>query len=57
MAVSNLSLNYHTILPVLGNPLVGDSVGLGVALALTTVLVSLSLRPGKNAAHVQFDTT
>ena len=55
MAVSNLSLDYHTILPVLGNPLVGDRVGLGVA--LTTVLVSLSLRPGKNAAHVQFDTT
>jgi hypothetical protein len=54
MAVSNLSLNYRTILPVLGNPLVGDWVGLGVA--LTTVLASL--RPGKNAAfaYVQFDT-
>jgi hypothetical protein len=52
MAVSNLSLNYHTLLPVLGNPLVGDRVGLGVA--LTTVLASL--RPGKNATYVQFDT-
>ena len=52
MAVSNLSLDYHTILPVLGNPLVGDRVGLGVA--LTTVLASL--RPGKNAAYEQFDT-
>ena len=47
-----MSLDYHTILPVLGNPLVGDRVGLGVA--LTKVLASL--RPGKNAAHVQFDT-
>ena len=55
MAVSNLSLNYHTILPVLGNPLVGDRVGLGVA--MTTVLASLSPRPGKNTAYVQFDTT
>ena len=55
MAVSNLSLDYHTILPVLGNPLVGDRVGLGVA--LTTVLASLKLRQGKNAAYVQFDTT
>ena len=52
MAVSNLSLDYQTILPVLGNPLVGDCVGLGVA--LTTVLASL--RPGKNAVYVQFDT-
>ena len=55
MAVSNLSLDYHTILPVLGNPLVGDRVGLGVA--MTTVLASLSPRPGKNTAYVQFDTT
>ncbi len=52
IAVSNLSLDYHTILPVLGNPLVGDRVGLGVA--LTRVLASL--RPGKNAANAQFDT-
>ncbi len=52
MAVGNLSLDYRTILPVLGNPTVEDWVGLGVA--LTTVLASL--RPGKNAANVQFDT-
>ena len=52
MALDNLSLDYHTILPVLGNPVVGDRVGLGVA--LTTVLASL--RQGKNAANVQFDT-
>ena len=52
MAVTSLSLGYHTILPVLGNPLVRDRVGLGVA--LTTVLASL--RPGKNGPHVQFDT-
>ena len=52
MAVTNLSLNHHTLLPVLGNPRVGDRVGMGVA--LTTVLASL--RPGKNAAYVQFDT-
>jgi hypothetical protein len=52
MAVGNLSLDYRTILPVLGNPTVEDRVGLGVA--LTTVLASL--RPGKNATNVQFDT-
>ncbi len=52
MALDNLSLDYRTILPVLGNPVVGDRVGLGVA--LTTVLTSL--RQGKNAANVQFDT-
>jgi len=52
MAVSNLSLDYHTILPVLGNPLVGDRVGLGVALTM----VLASLRQGKNATYVQFDT-
>jgi len=53
MAVDNLSLDYRTILPILGNPRVGDRVGLGVA--LTTVLASL--RQGKNAANVQFDTS
>ncbi len=52
MAMDNLSLDYRTILPILGNPRVGDRVGLGVA--LTTVLGSL--RQGKNAAKVQFDT-
>ena len=52
MAVSNLSRDYHTILPVLGNPLVGDRVGLGKALTM----VLASQRPGKNAAYVQFDT-
>jgi len=52
MAVANLSLDYHTILPVLGNPLVGDRVGLGMALTM----VLASLRPGKNGPHVQFDT-
>jgi hypothetical protein len=52
MAMDNLSLDYRTILPILGNPRVGDQVGLGVA--LTTVLGSL--RQGKNAAKVQFDT-
>jgi hypothetical protein len=51
MAVGNLSLDYRTILPVLGNPTVEDRVGLGVA--LTTVLASL--RSGKNTANVQFD--
>ena len=52
ISVSNLSLNYHTILPMLGNPLVGDHVGLGVA--LMTVLASL--RPGKDIFYVHFDT-
>ena len=52
MAVDNLSLVYCTILPVLGNPGVGDQVGLGIA--LTTVLASL--RQGKNAANMQFNT-
>ncbi len=52
VAVNNLSLDYRTILPVLGNPTVGDWVGLGVA--LTTVLASL--RPGKNGPNVQFVT-
>jgi hypothetical protein len=52
MAVGNLSLNYRTILPVLGNPRVEDRVGLGVALMTVLAL----LRPGKNTANVQFDT-
>ena len=52
MAVNNLSLDYCTIIPVLGNPMVEDWVGLGVA--LTTVLALL--HPGKNAIKVQFDT-
>jgi hypothetical protein len=52
MAVNNLSLDYKTILPVLGNPAVGDRVGLGIA--LTTVLALL--RPGKHTSNVQFDT-
>jgi hypothetical protein len=52
MALNHLSLNHHTILPVLGNPMVEDCIGLGVA--LTTVLALL--QPGKNAAMVQFDT-
>ncbi len=52
MVVSNLSLDYRTILPVLGNPTVADRVGLGVA--LTTVLVLL--QPGKHSISVQFDT-
>jgi len=47
MAVSNLSLDYHTILPVLGNPLVGDRVGLGVALTM----VLASLRPKARKEH------
>ena len=47
MAVGNLSLDYHIILPVMGNPLVGDRVGLGVAL----IMVLASLRQGKFAAY------
>ena len=52
MVVSNSSLNYRTILPMLGNPTVEDQVRLDVAL----MIVLTSLRPGKNAAYVQFDT-
>jgi hypothetical protein len=52
MAVNNLILDYWTILPVLGNPTVGDQVGLGVT--LMTVLASL--QPGKHSNNVQFDT-
>ena len=52
MAIDNLSISPTVLLPVLGNPEIGDRVGLGVALA--TVLASL--RPGKNASTVQFDT-
>ena len=52
MTVDNLSLDYCTILPVLGNPRVGDRVGLGVS--LTTVLASL--RQGRSSTNVQFDT-
>jgi hypothetical protein len=48
MAVNNLSLDYRTILSVLGSPAVEDRMGMGVA--LTTVLTSL--RPGKNATNV-----
>ena len=51
MAVNNLSLNYRTILPVLGNLMAEDRVGLGMALTMVLVL----LRPGKNAANVQFN--
>ncbi len=51
MAIDNLSISPNVILPILGNPEIGDRVGLGVALA--TVLASL--RPGKNASTVQFD--
>ena len=52
MAIDNLSISPTVILPVLGNPEIGNRVGLGVVLA--TVLASL--RPGKNASTVQFDT-
>jgi hypothetical protein len=52
MAIDNLSLDYRTILPVLGNPTVGDRVGLGVALTMILAL----LRPGKHSSNVQFDT-
>jgi hypothetical protein len=52
MAVNNLSLDSWTILTVLGSPMVGNQVGLGVA--LTTVLASL--RPGTHSNNVQFDT-
>jgi hypothetical protein len=52
MTVDSLSLDSHTILPVLGNPRVGDQVGLGIA--LTTVLASLW--QGRNATNMQFDT-
>jgi hypothetical protein len=52
MALNHLSLDHRTLLPVLGNPLVEDRVGLGVAM----ITVLASLRPGKNTATVQFDT-
>ncbi len=52
MAVSNLSLDYRTILLVLGNPTVKDRVGLGVALTKVLALI----RQGKNTANVQLDT-
>ena len=52
MAIEHLSISPSTILPIFGSPEVGNRVGLGVA--LTTVLASL--RPGKNANTVQFDT-
>ncbi len=52
MALNHLSLDHRTLLPVLGNPLVEDRVGLSVA--MTTVLASL--QPGENMATVQFDT-
>ena len=52
MAIDHFSISSSVILPVLGNPVIGDRVGLGVA--LTTVLTLL--RPGKNASTVQFDT-
>jgi hypothetical protein len=51
MAVGQLIIDNCTILPILGNPVVEDWVGWG--LALTTVLASL--RPGKKALLVQFD--
>jgi hypothetical protein len=52
MAMENLSLDHKTILPVLGNPTVGDRVGLGVTL---TMLLA-SLRPGRHGSNVQFNT-
>ncbi len=48
MAIDSLSISPTVILPILGNPEIGDRVGLGIALA--TVLASL--RPGKNASTV-----
>ncbi len=39
MAVGHLSIGYRTILPVLGNQVTEDQVGLGMA--LMTVLASL----------------
>ncbi len=52
MTVDNLSLDYRTILPILGNPRVGDQVGLGIALITVLAL----LRQGRNATNVQFGT-
>ena len=51
MAVNNLSLDYRTTLPVLGNPRVEDWVGLDVTLTMVLAL----LRPRKNVANVQFN--
>jgi hypothetical protein len=52
MAIEHLSIDLHTILPFLGNPVMVDWVGLGVALMTVLAL----LWPGKNANTVQFDT-
>jgi hypothetical protein len=53
MVVNNLSMDYWTILSVLGNLAVADQVGLGVS--LTTVLASLW--PGAQQQHaIQHDS-
>jgi hypothetical protein len=49
MAIDNLSISPTVILPVLGNPEIGDRVGLGVALA--TVLASRLAEAGQERQH------
>jgi hypothetical protein len=52
MATNHLSLRTQSLLPVLGNPKVGDKLGMGVAI-LTVVT---SLRAGVNTTNIQYDT-
>ncbi len=51
-AINHLSLRTELLLPVLGNPMVTDRVGMGVAI-LTVVT---SLRAGINSSNIQYDT-
>jgi hypothetical protein len=52
MVLENLSLLPEVLLPQLGNPQLKDQVGIGIA--ITTLCTSL--RPGRNATHIQWDT-
>ena len=51
-AINHLSLRTESLLPVLGNPMVTDRVGMGVAI-LTVVT---SLWAGINSSNIQYDT-
>ena len=51
-AISHLNLRTESLLPLLGNPVMTDRLGMGVAI-LTVVT---SLRAGVHSANIQYDT-
>ncbi len=51
-ALPRLSLSLDSLLPEMGNPEMKDKVGMGLAL----ITLHSSLRPGRNAETIQWDT-